>query len=160
MSSSRAKITSPAAAASAFAYNTMFNTMEEAEATGVFSLCCILLPTFFLSNNWCPFAFTTVDDFYLLDFDHPEANGFGFFVFKATDIKSADRRFLYDKARFMITNGITDLADIVRVAGTIVFGGQAFHLAISSVPEHLKEQCESFSRQTVAPRQKSSTSST
>jgi hypothetical protein len=38
MSGSRAKITSPPAAASAFAYNTMFNTMEEAEATGMFSL--------------------------------------------------------------------------------------------------------------------------
>jgi hypothetical protein len=89
-----------------------------------------------------PFASFTVDDVYVLDFDNPEANGFGILAFKVEDIKSADRRFLYDRAKLILTNAVTDLADIPRIVGTIVLGGQAFHLAMPSVPECYKEQYE------------------
>jgi hypothetical protein len=91
----------------------------------------------------CPFAFT-VDDVYVLDFDNPEANGFGVLAFKIEDIRSADRRFLYDKAKLILTNAVTDLADIPRIAGTIILGGQAFHLSMPSVPKFMKEQYESL----------------
>jgi hypothetical protein len=84
----------------------------------------------------------TVDDVYVLDFDHPEVNGFGILAFKVEDIKSANGRFLYDKVKLILANGITDLADIPRIAGTIVLGGQAFHLAMPSIPKFTKEQCE------------------
>jgi hypothetical protein len=84
----------------------------------------------------------TVDDVYVLDFDHPEANGFGILAFKVEDIKSASGRFLYDKVKLILANGITDLADIPRIAGTIVLGGQAFHLAMPSIPDFMKEQYE------------------
>ena len=84
----------------------------------------------------------TVDDVYVLDFDHPEANGFGILAFKVEDIKSANGRFLYDKVKLILANGITDLADIPRIAGTIVLGGQAFHLAMPSIPDFMKEQYE------------------
>jgi hypothetical protein len=90
-----------------------------------------------------PIAFT-VDDVYVLDFDSPEANGFGFLAFKVPDIKSEDKRFLYDKAKLILTNAVTDLADIPHIIGTIVLGGQAFHLAMPSVPEFFKEQYESL----------------
>jgi hypothetical protein len=91
----------------------------------------------------CPFAFT-VDDVYVLDFDNPEANGFGILAFKIEDIKSADERFLYDKVKIILTNAVTDLADIPRIVGTIVLGGQAFHLAMPSIPEFYKEQYDSL----------------
>jgi hypothetical protein len=98
----------------------------------------------FLLSNTCPFAFTTVDDVYVLDFDDPEANGDGIFVLKTPDLKSSDGRFLYDKVEILLTKGVTDLADISKVAGAIVLGGQAFHLALASVPEYLREQLEAF----------------
>jgi hypothetical protein len=96
----------------------------------------------FLSNTR-PFAFT-VDDVYVLDFDNPEANGFGILAFKIEDIKSDDKRFLYDKAKLILTNPVTDLADIPHIAGSIVLGGQAFHLAMPSIPEFFKEQYEAL----------------
>jgi hypothetical protein len=48
MSGSRATLSSPAALA--FAYNTMFDTMEEAETAGMFSLIVLLLCAFFFSS--------------------------------------------------------------------------------------------------------------
>jgi hypothetical protein len=86
----------------------------------------------------------TVDDVYVLDFDHPEANGFGILAFKVEDIKSANGRFLYDKVKLILANGITDLANIPRIAGTIVLGGQAFHLAMPSIHEFMKQQYEAL----------------
>jgi hypothetical protein len=86
----------------------------------------------------------TVDDVYVLDFDHPEANGFGIFAVKTPDIKSVDGRFLYDKVKILLTKGVADLADIPKVAGAIVLGGQAFHLVLPSVPEYLREQLEAL----------------
>ena len=139
MSGSRAKIASTPAT-SAFACNTMFETLEEAQATGMFSFIDLVMHLQFLLSNSCPFAFTTVDDVYILDFENPEANGHGIFAFKVPDIKSADGRFLFDKVKIILTNGVTDLADIPKIAGVIVLGGQAFHLALPSVPEHLREQ--------------------
>ena len=88
-----------------------------------------------------PFAFT-VDDVYVLDFENPEANGFGILDFKIEDIKSADGRFLYDKAKLILTNAVTDLADIPRIVGSIVLGGQAFHLALPSVPECYRDSVQ------------------
>ena len=90
-----------------------------------------------------PFALT-VDDVYVLDFDNPKANAFGILAFKVKDIKSADKLFLYDKAKLILTNAVTDLADIPHIAGNIVLGGQAFHLALPSIPEFFKEQYESL----------------
>jgi hypothetical protein len=86
----------------------------------------------------------TIDYVYVLDFNHPEANGIGILAFKVEDIKSASRRFLYDKVKLILANGITDLADIPRIAGTIVLGGQAFHLAMPSIPKFMKEQYKAF----------------
>ena len=94
------------------------------------------VPSFFFLSNMHPFAFT-VDE-------NPEANGFSILAFKVEDIKSADRHFLYDKAKLILTNAVTDLADIPCIAGTIVLGGHAFHLAMPSVPECYKEQYESL----------------
>jgi hypothetical protein len=63
---------------------------------------------------------------------------------KVKDIRSKeDKRgesFLYDKAKLILTNAVTDLADIPRISGTIVLGGQAVHLAKASVPEYMIEQ--------------------
>jgi hypothetical protein len=77
----------------------------------------------------------TIDHVYVLDFDHPEANSVGILAFKVEDIKSANGRFLYDKVKQILANGITDLANIPRIAGTIVLGGQAFHLAMPSITQ-------------------------
>jgi hypothetical protein len=99
------------------------------------------VPSFSFLSNTRPFAFA-VDDVYVLDFENPEANGFGILAFKIEDIKSDDKHFLYDKAKLILTNAVTDLADIPHIAGRIVLGGQAFHLAMPSVPEFFKEQYE------------------
>jgi hypothetical protein len=65
-------------------------------------------------------------------------------AFKVEDIKSTDNRFLYDKAKIILTNAVIDLADIPRVVGTVVLGGKAFHLALPSIPEFLRKQYESL----------------
>jgi hypothetical protein len=44
----------------------------------------------------------------------------------------------------MLTNGVTDLADIPKIKGTIVLGGSGFHLSLPSVPEFLKEEYDAL----------------
>jgi hypothetical protein len=79
-----------------------------------------------------------------IDFEFPEANGHGFFAFKVPNKKSADGKFMYEKFKIMLPNGIGDLADFSSVKGTIVLGGRAFHLSLPSIPEWMKEQSKAL----------------
>jgi hypothetical protein len=42
----------------------------------------------------------------------------------------------------MFSNIIVDLADITRLSGTVVLGGQAFHFVVPTFPDFMKEQYE------------------
>jgi hypothetical protein len=108
-------------------------------------------------------ALFTVHDVHHLDFNYPESNGFGFLAFKVPDIKSDAGRFLYEKFRLMFSNIIVDLADIARLSGTVVLGGQAFHFVVPTFPDFMKEQYEDLfdlEQTHCSNTEKSSTSST
>jgi hypothetical protein len=112
----------------------MFESLEETQENGMQLINLVLVHLHSFLFLTCvlisSFGAFTVDDICPLDFDSLKANGHGILAFKVADIRSSDNSFLCDKVIWiMLTNWVTDLADVPRIKGMIVLGGSGLHIS-------------------------------